>query len=205
MLELIVVLLVIGLDQLAKYLTQVNLMPLGTSYPLWEGVFHITSAHNTGAAFSMLAGGRWFFVAIAAIAGIGIILLLVKYRSRMHLFMRICLALILAGAWGNMIDRILLGYVRDMLDFRLVNFAIFNVADSAVSVGAALLALDILFGKGKQLLEDAEKNGKRRGPEEAYNAEPDQQQPEQVLSAQETVEKREDTPPEDVGAAHGDS
>lgn len=203
MLEFLIVLLVIVLDQLAKYFTQVYLMPLGTSYPLWEGVFHITSAQNTGAAFSMLAGARWFFVGIAAIAGIGIILLLVKYRPHMHLLMRICLMLILAGAWGNMIDRILLGYVRDMLDFRLVNFAIFNVADSAVSVGAALLALDILFGKGKRLLEEMEKNSKRPEPVETDNTE--QERPEGVLLTQETIEKREDIPPEDVGAAHGDS
>lgn len=203
MLELIIVLLVIGLDQLAKYLTQVYLMPLGTSYPLWEGVFHITSAQNTGAAFSMLAGARWFFVAIAALAGLGIIFLLVKYRSHMHLFMRICLVLILAGAWGNMIDRIWLGYVRDMLDFRLVNFAIFNVADSAVSVGAALLALDILFGKGKRLLEDMEKNGKQPEPDATDST--GQEMTDKLLSAQEAVEKREDIPAEDVGATHGDS
>ncbi len=202
MLELIVVLLVIGLDQLVKYLTQVYLMPLGTSYPLWEGVFHITSAQNTGAAFSMLAGARWFFVAIAAVAGIGIIILLRKYRSHMHLLMRICLVLILAGAWGNMIDRIFLGYVRDMLDFRLVNFAIFNIADSAVSVGATLLALDILFGRGKRLLEDAEKNSKSPEPEETNKTGSELEQSEQT---QETNAMRENIPPEDVGAAHGDS
>lgn len=157
MLELIIALAVVVLDQLSKYFIQIYLSPIGTSYPLWEGVFHLTNVHNTGAAFGMLSGGRWIFIVISSLASVAIIWLLVKHRSRMHTLLRITLSLILAGAVGNLIDRALIGYVRDMLDFKLVQFAIFNVADSAVTIGATLLALDVLFGKSRKLLDELEK------------------------------------------------
>ena len=103
----------------------------------------------------------------------------------MHTLLRITLSLILAGAVGNLIDRALIGYVRDMLDFRLVQFAIFNVADSAVTVGATLLAIDVLFGKSRKLLDDLEKEmeskRKKKTAVQKQEAEPtaqDQTQPE---------------------------
>ena len=157
MLETIIVLAIVGLDQLAKYLTDHFLTPLGTSVPLWKGVFHLTSMHNTGAAFSMLAGNRFFLIGVSSLASIAIVYILIHYHKKLHTLLRICFAVILAGALGNLIDRALLGYVRDMLDFNLIHFAVFNVADSAVSVGAVLLAVDLLFGRGKQLVLEEEK------------------------------------------------
>ena len=74
-----------------------------------------------------------------------------------------CLALIVAGALGNFIDRLFLGYVRDMFYFSLINFAVFNVADAAISVGGVLLVIDVLFcKKGKAAL--AELDGKKDVP-----------------------------------------
>jgi signal peptidase II len=157
MLELVLVALVIGADQLTKYVTDIYLVPLGTSVPLWKGVFQFTSAHNTGAAFGILEGGRWAFLIIGAVAIIAILVFLIKYRSRMHRLLRVCLTLILAGAIGNMIDRVALGYVRDMLDFTLINFAVFNVADSAVTIGAMMLIIDLFAGKSKQFFEEWDK------------------------------------------------
>jgi len=156
MLEAVIVLAIVGLDQLAKYLTDLYLSPLGTSFSLWQGVFHLTSAHNTGAAFSMLAGNRYFLIGVSALASCAIVYILIRYRKRMHTLLRVCFAVILAGALGNLIDRVALGYVRDMLDFTLIHFAIFNVADSAVTVGAVLMAFDLLFGRGKTLLQEAD-------------------------------------------------
>lgn len=156
MLELIVVALIVMLDQWTKCLTDLYLMPLGTSVPLWQGVFHFTSAHNRGAAFGMLQGGRWVFLVVTIAACAVIVYFLIRYRKRAHVLLRICLAMILAGAIGNLVDRMWLGYVRDMLDFRLINFAIFNVADSAVTVGVILLAADMLFGKSKGLYDELE-------------------------------------------------
>ncbi|HOF95101.1 MAG TPA: signal peptidase II [Clostridia bacterium] len=152
MLEAIIVFSIVGLDQWVKYLTDTHLMPLGATVPLWEDVFHFTSAHNTGAAFGMLSGSRWLLIAVSLLACSVLAGFLIKKGRHQHLLLRISLALILAGAAGNLIDRIALGYVRDMLDFRLINFAIFNVADSAVTIGAVLLAADVAFGKGKTLL-----------------------------------------------------
>ena len=143
------------LDQASKYACAQWLTGLpSNTYPLWPGVFHLTYIENRGAAFSMLQNGRWFFVAITFAACVGIVWFLMKERGRMHALMKVTLALILGGAIGNMIDRILLGYVRDMFYVVAVNFAIFNVADSAVSVGCGILALDLLFFKGTKYLED---------------------------------------------------
>ncbi len=163
MLETIIILLVIGLDQLTKYLTDVHL-PLGTTVPLWEGIFHLTSTHNTGAAFGMLSNGTWLLIIVSSVASLAIIWLLIKYQKHMHTFMRVSLALILAGALGNLIDRVVLGYVRDMLEFAFINFAIFNVADTAVSIGAALLALDVFFGKGRQVVESLDEKVAKQRP-----------------------------------------
>ncbi len=155
MLELITFAVVIGLDQLTKYLTDLYLTPLGTSYPLWEGVFHFTSAHNTGAAFSVLSGARWLFVGVTLCVFIAAIWLCIKKRSYLHPLFRFSVALIVAGAVGNnLIDRLFLGYVRDMLDFCLIDFAVFNVADTAVCIGAGLLAIDLLFTKKGRALMD---------------------------------------------------
>ena len=190
MLETIIILLAIGLDQLAKYLTDMYLVPLGTTIPLWKGILHLTSTHNTGAAFGMLSNGTWLLVIFSSIASIAIAWLLIKYRKLMHPLMRASLALILAGALGNLIDRVVLGYVRDMLEFAFMNFAIFNVADTAVSVGAALLALDVFFGKGKHVMEllDEKSSAKKAADkkEEPLNQEP--AEPEQNVPSQEEKE-----------------
>lgn len=167
MLETIIILLVVGLDQLAKYLADVHL-PLGTTVPLWEGIFHLTSTHNTGAAFGMLSNDTWLLIIVSFVASLAILWILIKYHKHIHTFMRVSLALILAGALGNLIDRIVLGYVRDMLEFAFMNFAIFNVADTAVTIGAALLALDVFFGKGKQVVERLDdKAGKQQSHPDA--------------------------------------
>lgn len=115
------------------------------------GFFNLVLAHNMGAAFSFLndAGGwqRWMFSAIAIVAAIWIVRLL-----RQHVQQTIfCLALtlVLGGALGNLIDRVAYGYVVDFLDFYwgLNHFPAFNVADSAISVGAVLLLLDSFIKK----------------------------------------------------------
>jgi len=109
--------------------------------------FNLTYVHNTGAAFSFLAdqGGwqRWFFTAIAAIASIVFIVWLAK-TPRSQTILSIAFALMLSGAMGNLIDRALFGYVIDFLDFHWAgyHFAAFNVADSMIFIGAALMILD---------------------------------------------------------------
>lgn len=113
------------------------------------GFFNVVRAHNTGAAFSFLAGAsgwqRWFFTVLGLIAAVVIIWMLRKHAGQ-KLFC-FAMACILGGAIGNVIDRLLYGYVVDFLDFhwRGMHFPAFNVADSAITVGAISLILDELL------------------------------------------------------------
>lgn len=141
--------LIIILDQASKLWISSHFI-YGESMRV-TGFFNLVLAHNMGAAFSFLndAGGwqRWMFSAIAIVAAIWIVRLL-----RQHVQQTIfCLALtlVLGGALGNLIDRVAYGYVVDFLDFYwgLNHFPAFNVADSAISVGAVLLLLDSFIKK----------------------------------------------------------
>ena len=113
--------------------------------------FSLVRVHNTGAAFSFLAdaGGwqRWFFIAVGIVATVIIVRLLKRHDRDPRLAFP--LALVLGGALGNVIDRVVLGHVVDFLYFHYRSFAwpAFNVADSAITVGAALLIWDSLRGK----------------------------------------------------------
>ncbi|MBQ3108964.1 MAG: signal peptidase II [Clostridia bacterium] len=191
MLETIIIVLALVLDQITKILS-VNILPTlpGGTFPLWEDVFHFTYAENRGAAFGMLQGQMWLFYIITALACVLIIYCMIRFRKRLHPLIRICLSLIVAGALGNLIDRVFLGYVRDMLDFRLINFAIFNVADSAVVVGAILLVIDLLFlKKGKALADDIEKYFERK---KKTAAEPARDSSAEEKTAESPAQKEED-------------
>ena len=136
--------LIIVLDQITKLLVIDNLT-LHEVIPL-TGFFNLVRAHNTGAAFSLLADQsgwqRFFFLAVAVIAS-GVIFHLLRKTQGRPLFC-FSLALILGGALGNVIDRMAYGYVVDFLDFYLGawHWPAFNVADSGITVGAVLLILD---------------------------------------------------------------
>ncbi|MDH5446853.1 MAG: signal peptidase II [Gammaproteobacteria bacterium] len=149
-------LLVIVLDQITKsmassmleYARPVSILPL----------FNFTLLHNTGAAFSFLdsAGGwqRWFFTVIAL--GVSFFLVLwVRKLSTEEKLQAISLTLILGGAIGNVIDRIRFGYVVDFLDFYYgtSHFPAFNIADSAITIGAILIIYDSLFVSGRKTSE----------------------------------------------------
>jgi signal peptidase II len=146
MFYIIIILIVIG-DQLTKGLIQQS-MVLNQSIPVWDGIFSITYIHNTGAAFSMLAG-KTQVLALFQVIIIGVILgyYILKGR-RSHPLLRISLAMIVAGGIGNLIDRLTLGYVVDFLDFHF--WPIFNVADIGVSAGCVLLAGYVFFIEGKE-------------------------------------------------------
>ena len=114
--------------------------------------FNLTYVHNPGAAFSFLAdqGGwqRWFFTAVAAIASIVFLIWMAKTPKQQRL-LSISFALILSGAVGNLIDRVLFGYVIDFLDFHWAgyHFAAFNIADSVIFIGAALMIFESFTNK----------------------------------------------------------
>jgi signal peptidase II len=114
-------------------------------------VLDITCMHNVGAAFSFLASAsgwqRWVFIGLAVVVSIGITVWLIRLPRSTHPLLKGGLALVLGGALGNVIDRIRLGYVVDFIHFHwgLAYFPAFNVADSAITVGAACLLLDALL------------------------------------------------------------
>jgi len=137
-----IALLVFALDQLTKWLV-VKYMELGQSIPIIEGVFHFTSHRNRGAAFGILQNQRWFFILITVAVVAGIIFYMRKVGRNKPL-VSFSLALILGGAIGNFIDRLLMGEVVDFLDFTLIHYPIFNVADSAIVVGVGLYIYDTL-------------------------------------------------------------
>ncbi len=141
---LILAIIIILADQFTKTLI-VGYYKLGDSTPV-TSFFNIVRAHNTGAAFSFLAGAggwqRWFFTGIGAVATIFILWMLRSHHGQ-KLF-AFALACILGGAIGNVIDRLVHGYVVDFLDFfyGTWHFPAFNIADSAITVGATCLILD---------------------------------------------------------------
>lgn len=137
---------VILLDQATKAI-------VGSSMELYDRIellpiLELTRLHNTGAAFSMLAGAsgwqRWFFIALALGVSVVLMIWLRRVRTPEHTLLALGLALVLGGALGNVIDRVWLGHVIDFIHFHWQGwyFPAFNVADSAISIGAGCLILD---------------------------------------------------------------
>ena len=126
-------------DQLVKWACERLAHPV----TLLPGVLRLTYAENTGMAFSLFSGRAWLLGFVSA----GCILLgwLVLRRYRLGPLSRIASMLMLGGAVGNMLDRWIRGYVVDMFEALFVDFAIFNVADAALTVGAVLMALSMLL------------------------------------------------------------
>ncbi len=133
----------IGLDQLTKLIAIKHLKPIAT-FPIIEDVFHFTFTTNDGMAFGMLDNQRWIFLTISTITIVlmGIILYTGRLSNKLY---TVSVSMIISGGIGNMIDRLTTGEVVDFLDFRLINFAIFNVADSIVCIGAGILILAMVL------------------------------------------------------------
>ena len=134
---------IVALDQLTKWLTVKYLMPI-KDFPLWDGVLHLYYVENDGAAFGMLDSAPWVFNTFSVIAIVGLSLYLFLGHATNRLY-EVSIAMIIAGGIGNMIDRVMLGYVVDFIYFKLINFAVFNGADSFVCVGAGLLMLALIL------------------------------------------------------------
>jgi signal peptidase II len=140
-------------DQANKWAI-VRWVPLYGNVPINDFI-NLTHQRNTGAAFSFLAGAggwqRWFFVVLATIVSAVLAVWIWRIRAQAQLLLSAGLTLVLGGAMGNLIDRIRLGYVTDFIQVWFGNWAFpsFNIADSAITVGAALLIIDSLFVSDK--------------------------------------------------------
>lgn len=137
---LVIALATLILDQAVKYMV-IQKMIEGQSIPIIPHIFHLTFVKNVGAAFGILANQILFFVFIGLLAVIAIVFFYSKLKPE-HKLLRLALALQLGGALGNLIDRIRLGYVVDLFDFRI--WPVFNIADSAIVIGVVLLIWEIL-------------------------------------------------------------
>lgn len=129
------------IDQISKGL--INLyMNVNESIKLFN-LLSLTYVHNTGAAFSMLEGARWLFIILGIIALNVIFIFFIKDKKLNNLEI-ITYSLLLSGIMGNLIDRLLYGYVIDFIDVNILNFAIFNFADSFMVVGVILLMIGMI-------------------------------------------------------------
>ncbi|MBE6161960.1 MULTISPECIES: signal peptidase II [Streptococcus] len=131
----------IALDQLSK-LWIVNHIPLNTIHKFLPGIFSLTYLRNYGAAFSILQNQQWFFTVITfAVVGAACYYFIKNLQGNFWLLFG--LLLIISGGLGNFIDRVRLGYVVDMVHLDFMNFAIFNVADSYLTVGVIILFITL--------------------------------------------------------------
>ncbi len=149
------IILIVAFDQITKYFAEKNLAG-GKIVSFLPGFVQFRYAQNTGMAFSMLSGARWVFVVITIIVCGGVMWFLFSNRAK-SLWLYWSLGVVLAGGIGNLIDRARFGYVVDFIEPTFVNFAVFNIADCAVTCGAAVLVVYLLI--------DAFKKDKRDGDE----------------------------------------
>ena len=129
-------------DQLVKAAVVANI-PLYGQVDVLSGVFHLTYVRNTGAAFSSFEGMRWVFVLIFLALTAALVWDMVKKKLPFTLFERWCIAAIYGGGLGNVIDRVRLGYVVDMIEVEFIRFPVFNVADCFITCGCIALLLHL--------------------------------------------------------------
>ena len=135
---------IVIMDQVTKFLTVAHI-PLYADVPFIPGVLQLTYVQNTGAAFSSFEGQQWLF---ALIFGVFTVMLLWEYFKKsmpFTKFERWCIAAIYAGGLGNMIDRVRLGYVVDMIETTFIDFPVFNVADCFITCGCILLMAHLIL------------------------------------------------------------
>ncbi len=136
--------IIVALDQLVKLWT-VNSLEMYRGFPVIENIFAIYRTSNTGAAWSMLEGYTWLLILVSAVASVAMVYILASRKIKSNVG-NWGIALILAGALGNLIDRAFRGgEVVDMFQFKFIDFPVFNVADIAVTFGAILLFIFLIF------------------------------------------------------------
>lgn len=147
--------LIIIADQISKVL-YVDICG-APNVKLIDGILNLTYVQNRGAAWGIFSEHRIWLYIFSAVLTAAMIFMYARYYKRIDKLMRIAGIMVIAGALGNMIDRVFLGYVRDMIEFAFIDFPVFNIADSAISIGAVLLFIDCLFLDGRKLFKDTKK------------------------------------------------
>lgn len=174
-------------DQLTKWLAVIFLKD-SASVPLIRDFFHFTYVENPGAAWGMFSNSRWVFMVFSTLAIAAILFYLIRFKPKSRL-LRASLAMIVGGGIGNMIDRTVLGYVVDFIDFKLYypnvsfrpfsihaemyDFPVFNVADTFVCVGAGLLILYLILDTIREARKEKKPAREENAQPETLPAEPD--------------------------------
>ena len=135
---------IVAADQLSKLWVVANI-PLHTQIGALPGLFHLTYTQNTGAAFSSFEGMIWLFALIFALFAGWIIWEFSKKRLPFTTFERWCIVAVFGGGLGNMIDRLRLGFVVDMIEVEFISFPVFNVADCFITCGCIALMVSLVF------------------------------------------------------------
>ena len=187
MLYIIIALVIVLLDQLVKYWT-VSVIPLGGYMKAIPGLFGFTYVQNTGAAFSLFSEHTWILSLVSVAVSLGIIYVL--FFRKLPFWENVGLAMVLGGAVGNAIDRIAMGYVVDMINLELFRFAVFNVADSFIDIGAAVF---IILYAVRSIREEKKKSGTMKELDRLRKTAPD-------LTEQDKPEDDGATLDEDEGA-----
>ena len=180
----VVILSIVGLDQLTKWLV-VEHLPLGSTYEWLRGVVHFTHVQNRGAAFSILQDHRWVFLVFSSVAIVGLSIYLFRFCKQSRV-VKISIAFLIGGGIGNMIDRIAYGYVVDFIEWPWLwlpilktEFPIFNVADSFITVGVVILAV--------ALIHDAVRDEKKKQPAIIERQLPEQEEQEKQPTSEPDV------------------
>ena len=135
---------IVAADQYTKFLTVANIA-LHQDIEFIPGFLGLTYVQNTGAAFSSFEGQQWLFVLIFLLFTAAIVYEFVKKPMGFSSFERWCIAAVYGGGLGNMIDRVRLGYVVDMIETKFMNFPVFNVADCFITCGCILMMISLIF------------------------------------------------------------
>lgn len=146
----VIAVILVAVDQIVKNWAADTLIK--GDIAIIENVLYLKYAENTGVAFSMFSDNRWILVGVTSLMLIAVLAFFLsgKVTEKLEIF---SLSLLLAGGVGNLIDRISLGYVIDYIDVRIINFAIFNIADICICVGAFLLCVAVYFSDKKEAAE----------------------------------------------------
>lgn len=142
---IVIIIILIIIDQVTKYITRHTLE--NNSIVVIKNFFNLTYVKNTGGAWGVLGGKLWLFIIITLVALGGMFYFFKDFDLKSNILFSIALCLLIAGAIGNFIDRLFIGYVTDFLDFNIFgyDFPVFNVADICITLGVIALLIKLLF------------------------------------------------------------
>lgn len=146
-------LIIIAFDQITKYFAKMYLYG-NEPKEFIKGVAEFIYAENTGVAFSLFSGGRWFFIILIIVLVVVCLAVMFNKYGQKNLWLYWSLGVIVSGAIGNLIDRIINGYVVDFINPTFINFAVFNIADCAVTLGSISLIGFLVFDMFKKEKKD---------------------------------------------------